>query len=140
MNDKCFVDSNILLYAHDRSTGAKHLLARTLLEKVWQSGLGVISTQILQEVCVNLRRKAGSPLSSEEVRSIIQDYLSWEVVTNTHQSILQALDIEARYKISFWDAMVIQAAENAGCAILYSEDLNDQQRFGSVQVINPLKG
>lgn len=139
MNDKCFVDSNILLYAHDRSTGAKHLLARTLLEKVWHSGLGVISTQILQEVCVNLRRKAGSPLSIEEVRSIVQDYLSWEVVTNTHQSILQALDIEARYKISFWDAMVIQAAENAGCAILYSEDLNDQQRFGSVQIINPLK-
>jgi predicted nucleic acid-binding protein len=85
-------------------------------------------------------QKAGSPPSIEEVRSIIQDYLSWEVVTNTHQSILQALDIEARYKISSWDAMVIQAAENAGCAILYSKDLKDQQRFGSVQVINPLKG
>jgi len=139
MSDKCFVDSNILLYAHDTSTGVKHGLAKALLEKLWQSGTGVVSTQILQEVCVNLRKKARNPLTIDEVRRVVQDYFAWEVVTNTRETILQALDIELRYKVSFWDAMVVQAAENAGCSILYSEDFNDQQHFGLVRVINPLK-
>lgn len=139
MSDKCFVDSNILLYAHDTSTGAKHGLAKALLETLWQSGTGVVSTQILQEVCVNLRKKARNPLTIDEVRRVVQDYFAWEVVTNTRETILQALDIELRYKVSFWDAMVVQAAENAGCSILYSEDFNEQQHFGLVRVINPLK-
>ena len=139
MSDKCFVDSNILLYAHDSSTGTKHGLAKTLVEKLWQSGTGVVSTQVLQEVCVNLRKKAGNPLTIDEVRRVLQDYFAWEVVTNTRETILQALEVELRYKVSFWEAMVLQAAETSGCSILYSEDFNDQQDFGSVQVVNPLK-
>lgn len=137
MNDKCFVDTNILVYAHDRSAGAKHKTAQCLVGELWNSGRGVLSTQVLQELCVTLRRKARRPLPLEELRMLIQDYLNWEVVVNTAQSILQALDIEARYEISFWDALIVQAAESSGAGLLYSEDVAAGQRYGSVRVVNP---
>jgi len=139
MPDKYFVDTNILIYAHDRSAGLKHDLARQLLERLWISGQGVLSTQVLQEVCINLRRKIARPLPVDEIRRLLQDYLSWEIVVNTPESVLQALEIEVRYKISFWDALVLQAAESAGAAVLYSEDLAAGQKYGPIQVINPLR-
>jgi predicted nucleic acid-binding protein len=138
MPDKYFVDTNILLYAHDRSAGLKQERARQLLERLWISGQGVLSTQVLQELCINLRRKSARPLPVEEVRRLIQDYLSWEMVVNTPASVLHALEIEVRYKISFWDALVLQAAESAGAAVLYSEDLAAGRMYGPVEVINPL--
>lgn len=138
MSDKYFVDTNILVYAHDRSTGAKHQRAQKLLERLWDSGQGVLSTQVLQELCINLRRKAGNPLPFEEVRRLIREYSTWEVVTNTPESVLRALEIEMRYKISFWDALILQAAEDAGASILYSEDLAAGQSYGAVHVVNPL--
>ena len=138
MSDKYFVDTNILVYAHDRSTGAKHQRAQSLLLELWNSGRGVLSTQILQELCINLRRKAGNPLPVEEVRRLIREYSTWEVVTNTPESILRALEIEMRYKTSFWDALILQAAEDAGASILYSEDLASGQHYGAIQVVNPL--
>lgn len=139
MPDKFFVDTNILLYAHDRSAGVKHNRARQLLERLWTSGEGVLSTQVLQELCINLRRKIARPLAVEETRQIIQDYLSWEIVVNTPASTLHALEIEVRYKISFWDALVLHAAESAGAAVVYSEDLSTGQKYGAVQVVNPLR-
>jgi len=140
MPDKFFVDTNILLYAHDRSAGVKHERAHQLLERLWTSEEGVLSTQVLQEFCINLRRKVARPLPMEEVRQIIQDYLSWEIVVNTPASTLHALEIEIRYQISFWDALILQAAESAGASVVYSEDLGAGQKYGSVQVVNPLLG
>ena len=138
MPDKYFLDTNILIYAHDRSAGLKYERARDLVERLWISGQGVLSTQVLQELCINLRRKIARPLPVEEVRRIIQDYLSWEVVVNTPGSVLQALEIEVRYKTAFWDARVLQAAESSGARVLYSEDLAAGQKYGPIQVINPL--
>jgi predicted nucleic acid-binding protein len=138
MSDKYFVDTNILVYAHDRSAGAKHQRARTLLEQLWDSGQGVLSTQVLQELCINLRRKVSRPLPLEDVRRLIRDYSTWEVITNTPESILQAIEIEARYKTSFWDALILQAAESSGASILYSEDLATGQLYGDIGVVNPL--
>jgi predicted nucleic acid-binding protein len=138
MPDKYFLDTNILIYAHDRSAGLKYERARDLVERLWISGQGVLSTQVLQELCVNLRRKIAGPLPVEEVRRLIQDYLTWEIVVNTPASVLQALEIEVRYKTSFWDALVLQAAESAAAAVLYSEDLAAGQRYGAIRVINPL--
>jgi predicted nucleic acid-binding protein len=138
MNDKVFVDTNILLYAHDRSAGVKHQRARALIENLWTSGGGVLSTQVLQELCVNLRRKTAHPLSIEETIQLVQDYMSWDIVTNTADSVMEALAIERRFNISFWDALIIQAAGSSGASILYSEDLADGQRYGALRVINPL--
>lgn len=140
MPDKYFVDTNILLYAHDRSAGFKHERARQLVEHLWTSGEGVLSTQVLQELCINLRRKLSRPLPVEEIRQIIQDYLSWQIIVNTPTSVLQALEIEVRYQTSFWDALVLQAAESSGAEVLYSEDFATGQKYGTVQVVNPLLG
>jgi predicted nucleic acid-binding protein len=71
MSDRCIVDTDILVYAHDRSAGVKHNWARQLVEDLWNSGLGVLSTQVLQELCVNVRRKASRPLSVEEARHLL---------------------------------------------------------------------
>lgn len=139
MSDKCFVDTNILVYAHDFGTGAKHERARTLIEKLWSSGGGVLSTQVLQELCIHLRRRAERPLSVEETRRLIEDYSIWDVVVNTAESVLAALTIESRYKVSFWDALILQAAGSAGAAVLYSEDLAEGQTYGEVRVVNPLR-
>jgi predicted nucleic acid-binding protein len=138
MPDKCFVDTNILIYAHDRSAGVKHERARELIEKLWTNGQGVLSTQVLQEFCVNLRRKVARPLAVDEIRRLVNDYMSWEIVLNSAEAVIQALDIEIRHKTSFWDALILQAAEQSGAAVLYSEDLAARQSYGTVRVVNPL--
>lgn len=140
MSDRYFVDTNILIYAHDVSAGVKHQRARVLLESLWDSGEGILSTQVLQELCIGLRRKISRPLPADEIRHLVRDYATWEVVVNTSASILEALEIEARYKVSFWDALILQAAASAGASVLYSEDLSHRQKYGTVQVVNPLGG
>ncbi len=138
MSDKYFVDTNILMYAHDAAAGEKHARAKALVEALWESRSAVVSTQVLQELAVNLRRTAKRPLDAKAIREVISDYLAWQVVVNGGHSILEALDLEARYQISFWDALAIQAAQVAGAEIQYSEDLSDGQRYGTVRVKNPL--
>jgi predicted nucleic acid-binding protein len=140
MSDKHFVDTNILMYAHDASAGGKHARAKALVEELWRDRTGVVSTQVLQELSVNLRKKVRRPLDAKATRDIVADYLTWQVVVNGGESILEALDIEARYQISFWDALLVQAAQASGVEILYSEDLSDGQTYGSVRVVNPVKG
>lgn len=137
MSAKRFVDTNILVYAHDRTAGHKHARARALIEELWQTRTGAVSTQVLQELCVNLRRKAGHPLDARTTRNVVTDYLTWHVVVNGTESVLEALELETRYQISFWDALIVCAAETCGAAVLYSEDLSHGQRYGTVEVVNP---
>jgi len=139
MPEKAFVDTNILIYAHDRSAGVKHDRARQLMQRLWDSGTAVLSTQVLQELCINLRRRVSPALPVDEVRRLLQDYLAWEIVVNDAGSTLNALDLEVKYKISFWDALILQAAEDSGATVLYSEDLAAGQHYGNILVINPLK-
>jgi predicted nucleic acid-binding protein len=139
MAHKFFVDTNILIYAHDPRAGRKNVRARDLIERLWHTGEGVISTQVLQELCMNLRKKVGSPLPFNDICRLIQDYLSWQVVVNTPESVVDALDFEERYRISFWDALILQAAESSGAEVVYSEDLASGQRYGTISVVNPLE-
>ena len=133
----CFVDTNVLVYAHDRGSGAKHERAKGLIGRIWRAREGVLSTQVIQEFYVNVRRKADNPISPDEARQLVRDYLVWEVVVNDGNSVLEALEIEKRYTVSFWDALIIQAAQSAGVETLYSEDLSHGQLFGSTRVSNP---
>ena len=137
MNANCFVDTNILIYAHDRAAGAKHKRARQVVGELWEARRGVISTQVLQEFCVNAHRRIQPPVAEEQLRLIVQTYMAWNVVVNTAGSVIQALDVAARHRISFWDALIVNAAEEGACEILYSEDLSSNQQYGSVLVINP---
>lgn len=138
MSDKAFVDTNILVYAHDTSLGIKHERARGIIERLWVSHNGVLSTQVLQELRVNLRKKVARPFSDEETRCVIEDYLRWEIIVNTPRSILEAMEIEARHGISFWDALILQAALSSEAVILYSEDFSDGRAYGPIRVVNPL--
>jgi predicted nucleic acid-binding protein len=134
-----FVDTNILIYAEDRDAGSKHAVARDLVLDLWQSQQGVVSIQVLQELYVNLTRKVKKPLSAAKAREVVEDYLTWSVVENTKGLLTSALKLHSNAQLSFWDAMIVQAAIVSDCDRLYTEDLNPGQRFGSVTVINPFK-
>ncbi len=139
MSARAFVDTNILLYAHDPGCGAKHEAAKDLVKKLWHERLGVISTQVLQELYVNLRKVARKPLAQAEAKAVLVDYLTWEVVVNDGESVIEALEIESRYQLSFWDALIVQAANAAGAENLYSEDFNHGQVYGTVVAVNPFR-
>lgn len=137
MPDKCFVDTNVLIYAHDAAAGQRHSLAKELLMSLWDRGGAVISTQVLQEFCVNILRRTASPPSRETLANWIADYLHWEVVVNDGGAVIDALSLQERYQLSIWDSMIVQAASAAGAQILYSEDLSHGQLYGQVRVHNP---
>lgn len=136
-SEPVFVDTNILLYANAPDQGHKHELAKELLTRLWIDGNGVISTQVLQEFFVNLSKHRSTPLEPATARAAVENLLTWTVIVNDGRSILDAIDIQSRYRLSFWDALIVQAAERAGATKLYSEDLNEQY-YGEVEVINPL--
>jgi predicted nucleic acid-binding protein len=137
MSGKAFVDTNILLYAHDVADPAKNRRAVELLTQLWADANGVLSTQVLQEFAVNLQRQTSLSLTLQEVQRRILLYLDWEVVVNGGGSVLRGLEVQERYRLSFWDGMIVQAAESAGCEVLYSEDLSHGQEYGGVLVVNP---
>ncbi|MEX0802877.1 MAG: PIN domain-containing protein [Candidatus Binatia bacterium] len=132
-----FVDTNILVYAEDRDAKAKHDVARDLIVELWDDRTGVLSVQVLQEFYVNVTRKLKKPLTNPKALEIVKEYLTWTVVENTGKLLMNAIELQQRARLSFWDAMVVQAAIEAGCDQLYSEDLNGGQRFGSLVIVNP---
>jgi predicted nucleic acid-binding protein len=137
MSDKYFVDTNILVYTQDLAAGDKCSRAQALTSELWELGKGVISTQVLQELYGALRRKLKSPMTALQAAEILRDYSEWEVVINNRESIFRAIEIESRYKIAFWDALILQAAEKAGASTVYSEDLSHGGRYSGMQVVNP---
>lgn len=130
-----FFDTNILLYADDADAGARTGIARELLRRSMTERTGVISTQVLQEFYVNARKKL--QLDGAAARARIEVYLGFDVVTVTPALVLAAVDLNRLDTVSFWDALVIRAAEQAGCDTLFSEDLQAGRRFGPVRVVNP---
>jgi predicted nucleic acid-binding protein len=138
MSARYFLDTNLLIYAHGQNAGEKSRKARALIERLWQDRSGVLSTQVLQEFYVNICRNTQRPPRRGEARRLVTDYMSWELIVNDGDSILGALEIERRYRLSFWDALIVQAANQAAAAALYSEDLSHGQTYGMVEVINPL--
>ncbi len=134
-----FVDTNILIYAEDKDAKTKHAVARDLVLQLWEDRNGVLSVQVLQELYVNVTRKLKKPLTGPKALEIVREYLTWTVVENTGKLLIEAVELQQKAQLSFWDAMVVQAALDAGCDRLYSEDLNAGQRFGSLIIVNPFK-
>jgi predicted nucleic acid-binding protein len=132
-----FVDANVLVYAEDRDAGDKHLIARDLVAELWRTGDGVLSIQVLQEFFVNVTRKLPRPLRPGEALAIVEQYLTWRVVENTGDLLLAGIRLASDLKVSFWDALVIQAARTARCDRLLTEDLNHGQRIGDLTIVNP---
>ena len=137
MSDRVFVDSNILIYAHDLDAGMKREVASSLLRDLWDQQTGVISTQVLQEFYVNVTRKIREPIAPSTARGILSAYSAWQVEIIQPADILQASEVQERHHLSFWDAMIVVAAKKGGAEVLVTEDLNPGQTIESVRVSNP---
>ena len=137
MSDKVFVDTNVLIYAHDIDASTKHQTARSVLEELWSSRCGVISSQVLQEFYVNVTRKIPTPLKRSQARAIIASYATWQVETIGPSEIHSASELEERNQLSFWDALIVTSAISGGASKILTEDLNAGQRIGGVLIENP---
>jgi predicted nucleic acid-binding protein len=139
MSDRVFVDTNILVYANDTSAGEKHEAAKRIVADLWASGLGVLSTQVLQEFYNAVTRKVPKPLPPEEARKQVSDLSKWELVVVDADDILDAIDIQAKHGFSFWDCLIISAAVTGDAKILMTEDLTDGQIVRGVRIADPLR-
>ncbi|MGJ7044897.1 PIN domain-containing protein [Thermoanaerobacterium thermosulfurigenes] len=132
-----FVDTNILVYAHDISAGRKHEIAKKLLKDLWNRRNGCLSTQVLSEFYVTITKEVKRPLSPSQASQIISDLGLWKLDIPNVEDILDAIQISQRYMISFWDSLIVCSAINLDCSIIWSEDLNSGQYFDKVKVVNP---
>ena len=132
-----FVDTNVLIYAHDQSAGTKHERAKQLLGVLWENRKGCLSVQVLQEFYVNVTQKVPEPLAPEVATQVIADLSTWQVHQPGVKDVLDAITLQSRHRLSFWDAMILASAMALGCEILWSEDLNPGQTYATVVVNNP---
>ena len=139
MSDKTFIDTNVLIYAHDIDADAKHKIAKGVLQELWTERTGVLSAQVLQEFYVNVTRKIPSPLSKDLARLVVSSYAIWCLETNPTE-ILAAFRIEDESRIGFWDALIVSSAAKSGANRILSEDLNAGQRIAGILVVNPFVG
>jgi predicted nucleic acid-binding protein len=136
MSVKTFVDTNILIYAHDVDAKEKHAVAKDALYELWANRTGVLSMQVLQEFYVNVTRKLSRPLMKKDARAVVDRYALWCIDT-TPAEIAIAFRIEDEARIGFWDALICAAALKTGAEQILSEDLNEGQKIAGVRIVNP---
>jgi predicted nucleic acid-binding protein len=134
---RIFLDTNVVVYAYDISAGEKHRVAAGIMVDLWDSGLGIVSTQVLQEFYVTVTGKIPKALDPIRAGEIVSDLLKWETVVNDGETILDAIGIQSEFGYSFWDSMIIASAVKGGAELLYTEDLTDGQKIKGVQIQNP---
>jgi predicted nucleic acid-binding protein len=137
MSAVAFVDTNILVYAHDRDAGSKRDRSIRLLEELWESGDGRLSVQVLQEFYVNVARKLATPVARSLAREVIGSYGAWVREATTPETVLRAVEISELAQLSFWDGLVVASAEQSGASLLYSEDLQAGRMIAGIRVVNP---
>lgn len=138
--ERCFVDSNVLIYAYDSDAGDKRMRAQERLAALWNGGTGVLSVQVLQEFFSNATRKLRKPLDIGKAKEIVKLYREWVTIPATAEQVLRAADLMASYRLSFWDSLIVAAAEAADATILLSEDLSHGQVIAGVRIENPFRG
>lgn len=132
-----FVDTNVLVYAHDLSAGEKHKRASQIVKELWESEGGCLSIQVLQEFYVTVTHKVAKPLDAEFAGRIIRELSHWYIHSPEAADVLGAIELHQRAGISFWDGMILWSARKLGCTSILSEDLNPDQVYNGVRVINP---
>ena len=130
-----FLDTNVLIYAIS-SAASESAKKEKALELIEHADFG-LSAQVLQEFYVNVTRKIASPLTPDAALALIEQFRRFPLIWTDYPLIVAGVETSVRYGISFWDGAIIAAAESLGAAILYTEDLNHGQHYGSVQAINP---
>jgi len=137
--DREFVDTNVLVYAHDPSAGPKHDRAVALTTRLWDTRSGCVSVQVLQEFFVTVTRKVPKPLSLDDAEAQLQELSRWTVFAPRAVDVLAAIALQRRHQLSFWDAMIVESAAQLGCAVLWSEDLHRDLRVRGVRIRNPFQ-
>lgn len=132
-----FVDTNVLLYAHDRTDGVRQPIAAQLLEDLWRARDGVLSTQVLTEFYAVVTRKFDPPLPRREARALVDAYAAWPIVQVDAPLIVAASALEEQHSLSFWDALIVEAARRGGANRLLSEDLQHGRRIAGLVIANP---
>jgi predicted nucleic acid-binding protein len=138
MNARSFFDTNVLLYADDESAPAKQRCSRDLVAEHRRAGTGVISLQVLQEYFVNLTRKLH--VDARIARRKVEMMAEFDVAAPTIADILAAIDLHRLHGFSFWDALILRSAQQAGCSVLLSEDFQDGREIDVIHVVNPFRG
>lgn len=138
-DERCFVDTNVLIYAYDSQAGAKQQRAQQRLSALWESNTGVLSVQVLQEFFNNATRKLRDPLGLAKAREIIRLYREWVLVPATPEQVLAATELMESYRLSFWDSMIVAAAEAADATVLLSEDMSHGQVIAGIRIENPFR-
>lgn len=134
-----FLDTNVLVYAHDATAGEKRQIAVELVIRLGRERRGVLSVQVLTEFVVTVTRKIPEPLSLETAAQLADDFATWNVYRPEAMDIGRAARIAARYDISLWDAFIIHAAAQMDAGIVWTEDLNHGQIYDGVVVKNPFR-
>ena len=137
MTGPVFVDTNVFVYLHDDSEPAKKERAHDWIEFLVRRRAGRLSVQVLQELYSVLTRKARPPMEAALARSMIRDLVSWRPVVVDAALLERAWNVERRYSLSWWDSLIVAAAQTSGCGVLLTEDLQHCQNFGPVRVIDP---
>lgn len=131
-----FVDTNVLLYAVDPRQPDKQARAQAWLQHCWQRDCGRISTQVLHELFANLRRVAPA-LDVEEARRLVRGYRAWTPWIVDDETVDSAWQLQDRFAFSYWDALMVAAAQQQGCAVLLTEDLQHGQVIDQLRIVNP---
>lgn len=137
MTAPVFADANFLLYVQDEREPAKQARASAWHEHLWNQGLGRTSMQVVSEFYVNLKRMARSRLTPEQAWTHAETYLAWEPQPIDEEVMRNARGIELRHGISWWDSMIVAAAQLQRCELLLTEDLQDNGVYGTVTVRSP---
>jgi predicted nucleic acid-binding protein len=136
-NGRSFVDTNVLVYAHDTTAGAKRAVAQQVVRELWETGRGCVSVQVLQEFFVTLTRKVGRPLETRAAAAVVADLATWTLHAPDGEDVLAAIDLHDRHRVSFWDAMIVRSASVLGCERILSEDLGHGERYDDAEIVNP---
>lgn len=132
-----FVDTNVLVYARDRSDETKHRRALDWLAALWEERAGRLSWQVLQEYYVAATRKLDPPRDASDAREDVTSLVTWKPVPVDLRVVDTAWAIQDRYGLSWWDALIVAAAQAGECTYLLTEDLQDGQDLGGVTVVDP---
>jgi len=132
-----FVDTNVLLYAEDRADEVRFAAARGWLRELWVRRIGRLSTQVLNEFYVNATRRITPPMPAGDARAEVRRYQGWNPWIVDHATVEAAWAVESRYGLSYWDALMVAAAQQQGCTLLLTEDLQHDQRIEQVRIVNP---
>src|SRR5215470_15662822 len=133
MNGRTFIDTNVLIYAHDTDAKAKHAAAKSILRELWSERNGVLSPQVLQEFYVNVTKKIPHPLTKESARLVVSTYAIWCIET-TSAEISNAFRIEDESQIGCWDALIVASALRSGASRILSEDMNAGQTIAGIRI------